>query len=210
MVGFRARRRIGVAVAFAFFLSSCSLPWSGRDSARVADAPRYEDRWPEDGGTYSYKYDPALGGYRLSQDKRPPKNAHADNRAAAAGSEPAKQRSPNASAQREAPKPPAVASITPLPKREPPRASLEPAMPASLTGLSEQGVRNLLGEPSQTTAESSRRKWTYDKMGCRVEVTFFFDVARGAYYALDRKITGVDGGAVDEQQCLSRVQARVR
>lgn len=99
--------------------------------------------------------------------------------------------------------PPVVA--TPLP---PPAPGAAPV--ADPQGLSEDEVTRLLGAPDRSEVEGPSHVWTYAAASCTLRLTFFLDVNRNAYFALDRRFIGTDGGAAAAQACLQRIAARVR
>src|SRR4051812_28864668 len=77
MSEFAASIRFVAAIVLAPLLVSCALPGFDRTNGTRNHLEADAEQWPDDGGTYSYKYDPSIRGYRLSQDKRPQKQANA-------------------------------------------------------------------------------------------------------------------------------------
>jgi hypothetical protein len=92
------------------------------------------------------------------------------------------------------PQPPAVA--TPLPA---------PAPAPKVIGLSQPETLALLGPPSGESAAGPAKVWEYQAPGCRLEVEFFLDVSRNAFYALNYSAAGADGSPQQSERCLQDV-----
>jgi len=104
----------------------------------------------------------------------------------------------------EAPAPP-----PPPPIRRPP-AAVQPAPPdLVLVGLSQSDMRKLLGPPAEQADTGAGQSWTYRGVGCVVRLTFFFDVSRNDFYAIDRSVSGTDGTERAAQRCLRKIQSPV-
>ena len=93
------------------------------------------------------------------------------------------------------------ADTTPL-SAAPPDATRPPAAvgPATLVGLSQSAVSGLLGKPSITGASGPGQTWTYRATECSLTVAFFYDVTRGAFFALS-----AHAEKLPEQDCLVRL-----
>jgi hypothetical protein len=76
--------------------------------------------------------------------------------------------------------------------------------------MSEADVAKLLGTPDHTAVQDPSHVWTYVTSACTLRLTFFLDVNRNAYFALDRTIAGTDGSDASAQGCLQRIAARAR
>lgn len=64
-----------------------------------------------------------------------------------------------------------------------------------MVGLSEEDVRNLLGEPSTTVERPPAKVWEYRSGSCAVEIYFYLDVGRNAFYALHYDSPAAPSGA---------------
>ncbi len=92
------------------------------------------------------------------------------------------------------PAPPAASPAPPTPPPEPPRAvhvippPPRPAPPPpaeiKLVGLSEDEVQALLGPPATAADQPPAKVWQYRAGNCAVDVYFYLDVGRNAFYAL--------------------------
>ena len=71
-------------------------------------------------------------------------------------------------------------------------------------GHSEAETEVLLGKPVQVTEQASAKVWHYQSGDCAVDVTFYFDVSRGKFFALD--VTPITG---DVSRCLAKLEDRV-
>ncbi len=117
------------------------------------------------------------------------------------------------------PQAPAVRAVKPVPRVAevqaplmPPASSLpgslaseRPLVPSSIVtvaGMTEAGVRGALGSPHEEAQKGSQKIWIYRGNGCSVEVSFFIDVTRNAYAALDHKTRGADGRTAMSGPCL--------
>ncbi len=105
--------------------------------------------------------------------------------------------------------PPAMKPPPPKPKPKPATAppATTPTTPIVVAGLSRGELTRTLGEPAQRTERNPGQAWVYRAQGCSVEVLFLFDVVRNDMFAIDHKVTGTDGSARAEQQCLQRIKA---
>jgi hypothetical protein len=100
----------------------------------------------------------------------------------------------------------AAAAALPHPAPAPaPAAPAEEPLPAPIdvVGLSQSEVRTLLGPPTARVAQGANETWTYRAPGCAVEVAFYYDVSRSAFFALSQRLTG----GKDAQHCLAQVHA---
>lgn len=110
---------------------------------------------------------------------------------------------------------PAVAVVPPPPRKPKPtvrRAAPAPipapaGEPIVLIGLSRRELANTLGEPAERVDRNPGQAWVYRETGCAVEVLFLLDVVRNDLFSIDRKVTGTDGTARAEQQCLQRIKS---
>lgn len=92
------------------------------------------------------------------------------------------------------PAPPAARPAPPAPPPEAPRAARvvppppppapSPATEIKLVGLSEDEVQALLGPPSTAAEQPPAKVWEYRAGNCAVDVYFYLDVGRNAFYAL--------------------------
>ena len=71
-------------------------------------------------------------------------------------------------------------------------------------GHSEDETETLLGKPVQVTEQASAKIWHYRSGDCAVDVTFYFDVSRGKFFALD--VTPITG---DVGRCLAKLEDHV-
>jgi hypothetical protein len=99
----------------------------------------------------------------------------------------------------------AAAGTRPHPAAAPAPAPAQTPLPAPLdvVGLSQSEVRTLLGPPTARAAQGANETWTYRAQGCAVEVAFYYDVSRSAFFALSQRLTG----GADAQHCLAQVHA---
>lgn len=109
-----------------------------------------------------------------------------------------KPRPPAARAAKSAPR---VGQVKPslMPPAPGPSPSERPLVPASIVtvaGMTEAGVRGALGSPHEEAQKGSQKVWIYRGNRCSVEVSFFLDVTRNTYAALDHKTRGADGTAM--------------
>lgn len=74
----------------------------------------------------------------------------------------------------------------------------------AVIGHSEDETETLLGKPMLVTEEASAKVWHYQTGDCAVDVTFFFDVTRGKFFALD--VTPITG---DVARCLAKLEDHV-
>jgi hypothetical protein len=68
-----------------------------------------------------------------------------------------------------------------------------------LVGLSQPEVRQLLGPPTAISTKGAAVAWTYQHVGCTVEVAFYYDVMRNGFFALSQRRIG----SGEEQACLA-------
>ncbi len=128
------------------------------------------------------------------------------------------------------PAPQAPAAQPQPPKPAPPKRAVLPAPPAAgnvpaasqgigqvigqVIGMSQDDLRNALGEPAERIDQGPGQAWIYRTPACTVEVVFFLDVTRNGYYALDRKISGpalLEHDSPAERACYAEIQnARYR
>lgn len=110
--------------------------------------------------------------------------------------------------------PPAQAKpdLPPLPRAKP-EAHAHPVPPAAppgpdivLVGLSQSEIQSVLGDPADRVEQGAGQSWTYRAPHCKVELTFFFDVSRNDFYALDRHVEGTDGSEKAAQRCLRQIR----
>jgi len=95
--------------------------------------------------------------------------------------------------------------MPPAPSLASPPASERPFVPSSIVtvaGMTEAGVRGALGTPHEAAQKGSQKIWIYRGNGCSVEVSFFLDVTRNTYAALDHKTRGADGRTAMPGPCL--------
>jgi hypothetical protein len=83
-------------------------------------------------------------------------------------------------AQPAAPEAPRTVHVVP----PPPRPAPAPAAEIKLVGLSESEVQALLGPPSTAADQPPAKVWQYRAGNCAVDVYFYLDVGRNAFYAL--------------------------
>ena len=119
----------------------------------------------------------------------------------------AKPQAPAARAVRPAPRVAKVQAplMPPAPSLAGPPASERPLVPSSIVtvaGMTEAGVRGALGSPQEEAQRGSQKIWIYRGNGCSVEVSFFLDVTRNTYAALDHKTRGADGRTAMPGPCL--------
>ena len=72
---------------------------------------------------------------------------------------------------------------------------------ATVVGMSQAKVRSLLGEPASTGETGPSQTWTYHAAACSLVVGFFFDVTRGAFFALT-----AHAEPPPEADCLARLR----
>jgi hypothetical protein len=101
-----------------------------------------------------------------------------------------------------APTPARPLDITPAPPAAPSAAS----DPFSIAGLSEREVEAIFGRPVEKSDRGPRRIWTYQQPDCSVQVMFFLDITRDAYYALDQKTSVPSGGTRSIRECLRDIR----
>ena len=126
---------------------------------------------------------------------------------------PQKITEPGAAPQSAAKKPPrpkqaAPQSTAPLAAGPPPavdeaRLAVPPDKKAVI-GHSEDETETLLGKPARVTEEASAKVWHYQSGDCAIDVTFFFDISRDKFFALD--VTPITG---DVGRCLAKVEDHV-
>ena len=130
---------------------------------------------------------------------------------------------PTAKAHKSEPAPVAAAAQPAKPPPKPRPAAQQPApqpagAPAPVTearlatppdkraviGHSEDETEILLGKPIQVTEQASAKVWHYRTSDCAVDVTFYFDVSRSKFFALD--VTPITG---DVGRCLAKLEDHV-
>jgi len=108
------------------------------------------------------------------------------------------------------PSPTAKAVPVPTP-RPPPR---EPAPEIKLVGLSQSETETLLGPPSTSLDRPPAKVWQYRAGDCALDVYFYLDVGRNAFYALHYDSPGLTSSGTpapatasvpDAERCLRRV-----
>jgi hypothetical protein len=111
------------------------------------------------------------------------------------------------------PKPvPAAVELPPLPRPKPETHAHPNPPPVAqgpdiiLVGASQAEIQSVLGEPSDRVEQGAGQSWTYRASHCKVDLTFFFDVSRNDFYALDRHIEGTDGSEKAAQRCLKQIR----
>jgi hypothetical protein len=80
-----------------------------------------------------------------------------------------------------------------------------PGPPPKLVGLSQPETLALLGPPGTETAAGPARIWQYQGPGCKLEIEFFLDVSRNAFYALNTTAAGPDGTPQQSERCVQDV-----
>jgi hypothetical protein len=112
---------------------------------------------------------------------------------------------PPAQAAKPRPRPAAQQSAVPQPAGAPaPVTEARLATPPdkrAVIGHSEDETEILLGKPLRVTEEASAKVWHYQSSECALDVTFFFDVIRGKFFALD--VTPITG---EVSRCLSKLE----
>lgn len=107
---------------------------------------------------------------------------------------------------------PAHVELPPLPRPKPEaHAHPNPPPPAQgpdivLVGASQAEIQSALGEPTDRVEQGAGQSWTYRGPHCKVDLTFFFDVSRNDFYALDSHIEGTDGSEKAAQRCLKQIR----
>ncbi len=121
-----------------------------------------------------------------------------------------------------APPPPTAAANVPLPRAKPPVPVNRPtpaAAPPSpiivtprpdeplprLVGLSQDETTAMLGPPASERVAGAAKIWRYQAGQCRLDVQFFLDVSRNAFYALDYAAAGQESSADARDRCLVEV-----
>jgi hypothetical protein len=89
----------------------------------------------------------------------------------------------------------------PQPSAAPPAAAAPGSGPIRVVGLSQDAVRGLLGPPTAQFTQGPAQTWTYEGAGCRVEISFYYDVTRNGFFALSQRRP--EGG--DGSDCLARI-----
>lgn len=105
------------------------------------------------------------------------------------------------------PTPPAPRpATTPRPTASPPEAAPPPAggqpVPLTLVGLSQEETSAILGPPASESVAGAAKVWRYQTPQCRLDVQFFLDVSRNAFYALDYAAAGQEGSTAARDRCL--------
>ena len=115
------------------------------------------------------------------------------------------------------PRPPAPesAALIKHPGHKPPEPSVpapaaRPAGVAGLAGHTEDEVRLALGAPAAVVERPPAVVWTYESAGCRLDVSFFMDVASETFRVLATEATpkGKDGLAGDD--CVGALRMATR
>ena len=89
---------------------------------------------------------------------------------------------PAPAAQAPAPEPSRTARAVPVPVPRPALPSPPPEI--KLVGLSQEETETLLGPPSTLLDRPPAKVWQYRAGDCAVDVYFYLDVGRNAFYAL--------------------------
>lgn len=74
--------------------------------------------------------------------------------------------------------------------------------PPRLVGLSESEAIGLLGEPEARQEARPAKLWVYKGHDCELELSFFFDVSRNAFFILDYAARDVRGEGDSRERCL--------
>ena len=128
------------------------------------------------------------------------KKTHQRTEPAAVAAQPAKPPSRPRPAAQQGPVPQPAG--TPAPVTEARLAT--PPDKRGVIGHSEDETETLLGKPVQVTEQASAKVWHYQSGDCAVDVTFYFDVSRGKFFALD--VTPITG---DVGRCLAKLEDHV-
>lgn len=75
--------------------------------------------------------------------------------------------------------------------------------PARLVGRDEAGIRALFGAPAGRTERPPARIWTYEGTGCRLELSFYMDVASRTFRVLTYDITPMGPTPSEGEHCLA-------
>lgn len=85
---------------------------------------------------------------------------------------------------------PAPTPLTPAPPKAtravppPPPPAPVPAPDLKVVGLSQEEIQSLLGQPSAMAERPPAKVWQYRAESCVVDIYFYLDVGRNAFYAL--------------------------
>ncbi|MCW5730102.1 MAG: hypothetical protein KIT20_05045 [Alphaproteobacteria bacterium] len=71
-----------------------------------------------------------------------------------------------------------------------------------LVGLSESEALGLLGEPEARQDARPAKLWVYKGHDCELELSFFFDVSRNAFFILDYAARDARGEGDSRERCL--------
>lgn len=86
-----------------------------------------------------------------------------------------------------APSPPPPAPQKPtraVPPPPPPAPAPAPTPDLKVVGLSQEEIQTLLGQPSAVADRPPAKVWEYRSENCVVDIYFYLDVGRNAFYAL--------------------------
>lgn len=112
------------------------------------------------------------------------------------------------------PPPPPGFEVRLPPAPEPvPLPAVDAAVPApapELTGLNQRQVIAVLGQPGSESEAASAKVWEYALGDCRLEVFFYYDLARADFYALQYRANGEEGPAPVVGQCIQQVRDAAR
>jgi len=98
----------------------------------------------------------------------------------------------------------------PLPVALPREREPQPIDPQELLGLTEAGMRTLLGEPAEVRPEPPALIWSYASPACAVDLYFYLELASATYKTVTFEVTpkgprGLSGGA-----CLASLRGATR
>lgn len=112
-----------------------------------------------------------------------------------------------------APAPPPKATRV-VPPPPPPAPTPAPPPDLKVVGLSQDEIQSLLGQPSTTADRPPAKVWQYRSGDCVVDIYFYLDVGRNAFYALHYDSpaptsSGTTATAVNAQDAADRCLYRV-
>lgn len=88
----------------------------------------------------------------------------------------------------------------------PPLAAPPPAQPLRLIGLDETEVRRLVGAPTEVTERSPAVVWAYESVGCRLELSFYMDLASQALRVLTTEAKPKGESGLTGDACVGAVR----
>ena len=107
------------------------------------------------------------------------------------------------------PQPPPVSNPAkpPRPVALPTHRAPQPVDPQKLLGLTEAGMRTLLGDPAAVRAEPPALIWSYSSQACVVDLYFYLELASETYKTVTFEVTPKGPRGLSGAACLASLRS---